>query len=67
MKRNASRGTHALTGITFVALVIMFSQLNDGIDSYVLQFFFYISHFITTFLNNRRQINDNDLRSNSFC
>jgi len=66
MKRNASRGAHALTGITFVALVIMFSQLNDGIDSDVLQFF-YISHFITTFLNNRRQINDNDLRSNSFC
>jgi len=24
-------------------------------------------HFITTSLNNRRQLNDNDFRPNSFC
>jgi len=65
MKENVHRGAHALTGFMFAALV-MFSQLNDRLDSDFLQFFLHL-HFITTSLNNRRQLNNNDLRPNSFC
>jgi len=38
--------------------------MNDRIDSDFLQIFLH-SHFITTSPNNRRQLNDNDLRPNS--
>jgi len=38
----------------------------DRIDSDFLQMFLHL-HFITTSLNNRRQLNDNDLRPNSLC
>jgi len=34
-------------------------------DSDFLQIFLHL-HFITTSLNNRRQLNDNDIRPNSF-
>jgi len=40
MKENVHLGAHALTGLMFALLVIMFSQLNDGIDSDFLQIFF---------------------------
>jgi len=40
MKENVHRGAHALTGLMFAALVIMFSYLNDRLDSDFLQFFY---------------------------
>jgi len=59
MKENVHRGAHALTGLVFATLVIMFSQLNDRLDSEFLNFFLHLP-FITTSLNNRGQSNDND-------
>ena len=53
-------------GLMFAAVVIMFSWVNDRLDSDFPQIFLNL-HFITTPLNNRRQLNDNDLRPNSIC
>jgi len=66
MKENVHRGAHALTGHMFAPSVIMAGQMNDRIDSDFLETFLHL-HFITTSLNNRRQLNDNDLPPNSFC
>ena len=66
MKENVHRGAHALTGLMFAPSVVMFWKLNDRIDSAFLQLFLHL-HFITTSLNIRRQLNNNDLRPNSFC
>jgi len=40
MKETVRRGAHALTGLMFAPSVIMFWQLNDGIDSAFLQILF---------------------------
>jgi len=45
MKENVHRGAHALTGLMFAASVIMFSLLNDRIDSDFLQFFTFAFHY----------------------
>jgi len=59
MKENVHRGAHALTGLMFAPSVIVFSELNDRIDSAFLQIFLQL-HVITTSPNNRRQLNNND-------
>jgi len=66
MKENVHRGAHGLTGLMFVLSVIVFSQLYDRIDTDFLQIFLHL-HFITTFLNNRRQLNDNDFVTQFLC
>jgi len=65
MKENVHRGAHTLTGIMFAPSVIMFRYLNDRIDSAYLQMFSFAFHYESS-LNNRRQLNDNYLLSNSF-
>jgi len=58
MKENVHRDAHALTGLMFAFSVIVFSQLNDRIESDFVQNFLHL-YFITTSVNNRRQLNDN--------
>jgi len=54
MKENVHCRAHVLTSLMFAPSVIMFSYLNDRIDSDFLQFFLHL-HFLTS-LNNCRQI-----------
>jgi len=63
----ATVSIHTATTVRILSpSVILFWYLNDRIDSAFLQFFLHL-HFNTTYLNNRRQLNGNDLRASSVC
>jgi len=63
MKENVHRGAHALTGLMFAPSLICFDNCTIGLILLSCNFFLHL-HFITTSLNNRRQLNDNDLPPN---